>query len=72
MFVPPVDLGDAESEMTRESYQVVMCTWPYRHDLDQVVEAPDGRLAAFALGWLDAANRVGELEPVGTDPRCAR
>jgi hypothetical protein len=66
MFVPPADLGDAESGMTTESYQMVMRAWPYRQDLDQVVEAPDGMLAAFALGWLDAANRVGELEPVGT------
>ncbi len=29
-------------------------------------------LVASALGWLDGANRVGELEPVGTDPRFAR
>ncbi len=72
LFVPPVDLGDAESDMTTESYQAVMSAWPYRHDLDQVVEAPDGTLVAFALGWLDEANWVGELEPVGTDPRHAR
>ena len=71
MFVPPVDLGDAESNMTTESYRAVMEAWPYRHDLDQVVEAPDGTLAAFALGWLDEVNRAGELEPVGTDPRYA-
>ena len=50
----------------------MMNAWPYRHDLDQVVEAPDGALVAFALGWLDEVNRVGELEPVGTDPRHAR
>jgi GNAT superfamily N-acetyltransferase len=72
MFVPPVDLGEAESSMTTESYRVVMEAWPYRHDLDQVVEAPDGTLAAFALGWLDEVNRAGELEPVGTDPRYAQ
>ena len=71
MFVPPVDLGEAESSMTTESYRAVMEAWPYRHDLDQVVEAPDGTLAAFALGWLDEVNRAGELEPVGTDPRYA-
>ena len=72
LFVPPVDLGEAESGMTNESYQAVMNAWPYRRDLDQVVEAPDGTLAAFALGWLDEVNRVGELEPVGTDPRHVR
>jgi GNAT superfamily N-acetyltransferase len=72
LFVPPVDFGDAESLVTSESYQVVMNSWPYRHDLDQVIEAPDGTLAAFALGWIDEVNRVGELEPVGTDPHHAR
>jgi ribosomal protein S18 acetylase RimI-like enzyme len=72
LHVPPVDLGDAASSVTTESYRAVMGAWPYRHDLDQVVEAPDGTLVAFALGWLDAVNGVGELEPVGTDPRYGR
>ena len=39
-----------------------------RADLDCVVEAPDGSLVAYCLAWLDDANRVGELEPVGTHP----
>jgi ribosomal protein S18 acetylase RimI-like enzyme len=72
LFVPPVDFGDAESQVTTESYQTVMSAWPYRHDLDQVIEAPSGTLAAFALGWLDEINHVGELEPVGTYPSYAR
>lgn len=72
LLVPPIDLGDAESRVTTESYQAVMDAWPYRHALDLVVEAPDGSLAASALGWLDEINRVGELEPVGTDPSHAR
>lgn len=72
MFDPPIDLGDAESDMTTERYRAVMNAWPYRHDLDWAVEAPDGTLVAFALGWLDEVNGVGELEPVGTDPRHAR
>ena len=33
--------------------------------LDCVVEAPDGRFAAYCLIWPDDENRVGELEPVG-------
>ena len=41
-------------------------TWPYRADLDCVVVAPDGSVAAFTLAWLDELNGVGELEPVGT------
>ncbi len=69
MFVPPIDLGDAESDMTADHYRGVMRAWPYRPELDQVAEAPDGTLVAAALGWLDEANLVGELEPVGTDPR---
>jgi ribosomal protein S18 acetylase RimI-like enzyme len=30
------------------------------------VVAPDNSFAAFALGWLDEANSMGLLEPVGT------
>jgi ribosomal protein S18 acetylase RimI-like enzyme len=56
------------SRVTEESYRNVMRAWPYRGDLDCVVEAPDGRFAAYALAWYDDANRVGELEPVGTYP----
>lgn len=37
-----------------------------------MVEAPDGSFAAFCLIWLDEQNGVGELEPVGTDPRFRR
>ncbi|MFY9915837.1 MAG: GNAT family N-acetyltransferase, partial [Nocardioidaceae bacterium] len=72
LLVPPVDLGTGESSVTAASYAEVMKSWPYRHDLDQVVEAADGTLVAFALGWLDDVNRAGELEPVGTDPEHGR
>ncbi len=68
LLVPPIDLGTGESGVTTAGYAAVMSTWPYRHDLDQVVEAADGTLVAFALGWLDVVNGAGELEPVGTDP----
>ena len=56
------------SSVTEETYIDTMSTWPYRDDLDFVVEAPDGSLAASALGWYDEQNRVGEFEPVGTHP----
>jgi len=72
MLVPPVDLGDADSSMTTESYRSVMSCWPYRRALDLVVETSGGAFVAQALGWLDEANRVGLLEPVGTDPRHVR
>jgi predicted N-acetyltransferase YhbS len=70
--VPPVDLGEGESGMTAERYRMIADTWPYRRDLDLVVEAPDGTLVASALGWYDDVNRAALLEPVGTDPRHAR
>lgn len=60
------------SRVTEESYANVQRAWPYRLDLDCVVEAPDGRFAAYTLAWYDDANRVGELEPVGTHPEFRR
>lgn len=60
------------SRFTDPVYDVVRSTWPYRADLDCVVEAPDGSVAAYTLAWLDEANRVGELEPVGTHPEHRR
>jgi ribosomal protein S18 acetylase RimI-like enzyme len=56
----------APSRVTEESYAGVQAAWPYRPSLDCVVEAPDGRFAAYALLWPDDDNGVGELEPVGT------
>jgi ribosomal protein S18 acetylase RimI-like enzyme len=58
----------APSRVTVESFTGVQAAWPYRPDLDCVVEAPDGAFAAYCLAWLDPDNRVGELEPVGTHP----
>ncbi len=58
----------APSRVTEASYRTVMAAWPYRADLDYVVQAPDGGFAASCLIWLDAANGVGELEPVGCHP----
>lgn len=37
-------------------------------DLDLVVEAPDGKLAAFCVCWLDAEAQVGQIEPLGCHP----
>jgi len=37
----------------------------YQPDLDIVVEAPDGRLAAFCICWFDAGSHVGRVEPLG-------
>lgn len=72
--VAPADLAErvaihrdvwAPSRVTESSYANVMAAWPYRGSLDCVVEADDGRFAAYCLVWPDAENGVGELEPVG-------
>lgn len=55
----------APSRVTEESYANVRGAWPYRTSLDCVVEAPDGRFAAYALLWPEDETGVGELEPVG-------
>ncbi|MFG1639394.1 GNAT family N-acetyltransferase [Amycolatopsis sp. NPDC049252] len=58
--------------MTEASYRNVMTAWPYCGRLDWAVEAPDGRIAAQCLIWLEEHNAVGELEPVGTLPEFRR
>jgi ribosomal protein S18 acetylase RimI-like enzyme len=58
----------APSQMTAERYARAMASPHYRLDLDVVVEAADGTLAAFALAWFDPDAQVGEFEPVGTHP----
>jgi ribosomal protein S18 acetylase RimI-like enzyme len=72
--VEPADLAErvaihrdvwAPSRVTEASFANVQASWPYRASLDCVVEAPDGRFAAYCLVWPDDENRVGELEPVG-------
>src|SRR5206468_2218062 len=40
----------------------------YIRELNPVVVAPDGSLAAYCIGWPDAVNKVGEIEPLGTRP----
>lgn len=55
----------APSRFTDEVYETVRREAPWRADLDCVVVDRAGAVAAYALGWLDEPNRVGELEPVG-------
>jgi mycothiol synthase len=56
------------SRLTVEKYERLLTVPHYRLEHDLVVEAPDGELAAFALGWLDPHGGVAEFEPVGTHP----
>lgn len=58
----------SSTRVTDESYRAVMAAWPYRADLDWVVEAADGTFAANCLIWLDPVHGVGLIEPVGTAP----
>jgi mycothiol synthase len=37
----------------------------YRPDLDIVIEAPDGRLAAFCVCWFNPDSLEGQVEPLG-------
>jgi GNAT superfamily N-acetyltransferase len=60
------------SRLTEESYLVVTETWPYRDELDVVVEDASGNVLAFCLGWYDEATKVGEFEPVGCIPSARR
>lgn len=56
------------SDVTTLSYAKVMSAPGYMHELDLVAVAPSGRLAAFALCWIDSVNKIGLFEPVGTHP----
>lgn len=58
----------APSEMTSRMYERVRCTWPYRQDLDVIVETQSGDVVAFCTAWFDEVNAAGLLEPVGTHP----
>lgn len=60
------------SKVSAESFGAVMSCWPYRPELDWVVESPDGDFVATALIWLDELNRVGLVEPVGCAPSYRR
>ncbi len=58
----------APSKMRAEKYERLLGLPGYRLEDDLVVEAPDGTIASFAMAWWDPIARVGEFEPVGTDP----
>ena len=44
----------------------------YRHDLNIVVEAPDGFFVAYSGLWYEPFNRYAYVEPVATDPNYRR
>ncbi len=56
------------SRVTLDAYLRMREISDYDPELDLVVEAADGTLAAYCICWLDQENRLGLFEPVGTDP----
>jgi mycothiol synthase len=54
-------------DWTGELYRSAVMEKPgYDPAHEIVVEAPDGRIAAFTVYWVDPRNRIGHFEPVGT------
>ena len=52
------------SRMTVEKHRAVMASPTYRPELDLMVVAPDGTVAACTIVWFDEVNRMGIFEPV--------
>ncbi|MGH3387178.1 MAG: GNAT family N-acetyltransferase [Nocardioidaceae bacterium] len=56
-----------DAHWTPTAYRDQVMTRPgYDPGREIVAVAPDGRVAAFAVSWLDELNSVGLFEPVGT------
>ena len=57
-----------DGDISDEQYAAFMQLPAYQRELDIVAVAPDGAIAAFANGWADPLNRIGELGGVGVVP----
>jgi ribosomal protein S18 acetylase RimI-like enzyme len=53
------------SSMDTANYHRVRTAALYRPEMDLIVTAPDGRLAAFCLGWFASEHGVVQFEPIG-------
>jgi len=60
-----------ESSYSAVKHRGVMGSPVYHPELDLVVEAGDGSVAAYALGWLGERQGSVLFEPVGTHPEHA-
>jgi mycothiol synthase len=58
--------------MTNEWRARTLRTPQYLPDLDLVISAPDGSLAAFCVGWYEPSRRVAQIEPLGVHPHFQR
>jgi mycothiol synthase len=68
----PVDVPPSERYASGEWYNFHQGIPIYRSDLDLLVIAPDGEIAAFTTVWFDDVTRTGVFEPVGTVPAYQR
>ena len=67
-----VELHRAAFESTSMTYDWRLRTLhmpQYEPELDIVAVAPDGSLAGFCVGWLNAERHTGQVEPLGVHPR---
>ncbi len=60
------DAFQPHSKMTPDNYRAFMKAPGYDPELDVAVAAPDGSIVSFAMGWIDADNKLSVFEPVGT------
>jgi GNAT superfamily N-acetyltransferase len=66
--VPAAVSPETTSRFTAALYEQVRSTWLYDPDLDLVVVAQDGTLAACCIAWYDPATCTAEIEPLGVAP----
>lgn len=63
-----IGVANARSTFSASAYESLRASPGYRPDLDLVVVAPDGALAANCICWSDELSGVGIFEPMGTHP----
>jgi len=56
------------TNMTLEWRQRTLLMPQYVPEIDLVIEAPGGRLAAFCINWLSPDRAAGHVEPLGVHP----
>jgi ribosomal protein S18 acetylase RimI-like enzyme len=54
--------------MTVEWRRRILSAPGHAPDLDLVIEAPDGRLAAVTIGWMSMDGQEGQIEPLAVHP----
>jgi mycothiol synthase len=56
-----------DEDWTGEQYRRAVMDKPgYDPSREIIAEAPDGRISAYTVYWLDERNKIGHFEPVGT------